>query len=145
MQSPTRGAGIATNSDLEGWHSIPGKGKICFCPLPARDLGPPVSYRRGKRAISLGETRPGCETGHSPLSSAEIRSGGIVEHAPNVFLARCFLHQAQGQLCLLGLLCKSKNWGGGGACSSEMSVSFYRALQRYVPEEVAAREPLWPP
>jgi hypothetical protein len=70
-----------TNLRLEGWGSIPGRGKIFLFSIVSRPaLGhtePPIQW-------VPEEKRPGREADHSPPSSAEVKSGGAITPLPHI-------------------------------------------------------------
>jgi hypothetical protein len=63
--------GIATAYGLDGWGSIPGRGKRFFSTASKQALGLP-----------LGINRPGREADHSPPSTAEVKNGRAITHSP---------------------------------------------------------------
>jgi hypothetical protein len=69
--------GIATDYELDGWYSIPGKRKIFFSSprRPDRLWGPPSLLSNGYQGSITGVKWPGREADHSPASSVEVKNG----------------------------------------------------------------------
>jgi hypothetical protein len=64
----------STGYGLDGWNSIPGKGKIFFSTPSMQALGPtqpPMQWVPGVK-------RPGHEADHSSPCTAEVKNGGAI-------------------------------------------------------------------
>jgi hypothetical protein len=84
---------------LDSWGSNPSRGKIfLFSTTPRLVPGPtqpPIQWVLG--TLSLGVKWPGCETYHSPPSSAEVKNDGAIPplpHMPSCHSASLFKHRA---------------------------------------------------
>jgi hypothetical protein len=76
---------IAKSYELDGWGSIPGRGKISLFSIKSRPalgpIQPPIQWVQG--ALSPGIKRPGRQADRSPSSSNEVNNGGAVApHSP---------------------------------------------------------------
>jgi hypothetical protein len=87
----------ATGWMIGGFYSRQGLGTFFFTTASRPVLGPtqpPIQWVPG--ALFLGVKRPGCETDHSPLSSARSRTHGTIPPLPQYpFMGRCSF-KAQG-------------------------------------------------
>jgi hypothetical protein len=76
-------ADIATGYRLEGWGSIPSRGKkIIPTPQCPDWVTHPASNHIGSGALSPVVKRPECEADQSP-SSAEVKNGGPIPPLPH--------------------------------------------------------------
>jgi hypothetical protein len=79
--------GIVMGYGLEGWGSIPGRGKIFLFTASRPTLGTiQPSIQWVPVAISLGVKRPECEADHSHLFSAKVMNGGAIPQLPHIYI-----------------------------------------------------------
>jgi hypothetical protein len=78
--------GIATGYGVDGWGSIPGRGKLFQISISSiASLKPtqsPIQWVSG--ALSPEVKRPGSKSDHSPPSSAEVKNGGAILRLPHM-------------------------------------------------------------
>jgi hypothetical protein len=81
--------GIGTGYGLDGRGSTPGRDNIfLFFTASRRALRPTQPpIQRAPGVLSSRIKRPGCEAGHLPPSSAEVKNGGAILQFPCVFMA----------------------------------------------------------
>jgi hypothetical protein len=72
--------GVATGYGLEGWGSIPIRGKFFSSPPALRPTVPVIQL--SPWGLSSEIKRPGHESDHSPPSSAKFKNAGAIPPSP---------------------------------------------------------------